>query len=36
MIKPDYYLDQRTNWAADIHLISTYAFLSDEEVRFLH
>lgn len=33
MIKTDYYLDQRTNWAADIHLISTYAFLSDEEVK---
>lgn len=27
------YKDQRTNWSADIHLISTYAFLSDEEVR---
>lgn len=23
--------DQRTNWNADIHLISTYGFLSDEE-----
>lgn len=29
----DYYIDQRTNWAADIHLISTYAFLSDDEVK---
>ena len=25
--------DTRTNWAADIHLISTYAFLTDDEVR---
>jgi len=27
------YTDQRTNWNADIHLISTYAFLTDDEVR---
>jgi hypothetical protein len=27
------YEDQRTNWSADIHLLSTYAFLSDDEVR---
>lgn len=27
------YEDKRTNWAADIHLISTYAFLSDDEVK---
>jgi hypothetical protein len=27
------YTDKRTNWAADIHLMSTYCFLSDEEVR---
>ena len=27
------YLDQRTNWNADIHLMSTYAFLTDDEVR---
>lgn len=27
------YTDQRTNWNADIHLISTYAFLSDNEVK---
>ena len=27
------YGDKRTNWSADIHLISTYCFLSDEEVR---
>ena len=33
IVKSDYYIDQRTNWAADIHLISTYAFLSDEEVK---
>ena len=29
----DYYQDQRTSWAADIHLISTYAFLGDDEVK---
>ena len=27
------YYDRRTNWNADIHLISTYAFLTDDEVR---
>ena len=27
------YEDKRTDWAADIHLISTYAFLTEEEVR---
>jgi hypothetical protein len=27
------YEDQRTNWDADIHLLSTYAFLTDDEVR---
>ena len=27
------YPDTRTNWNADVHLISTYAFLTDEEVR---
>jgi hypothetical protein len=27
------YTDKRTNWAADIHLISTYAFLSEDEVK---
>lgn len=27
------YTDKRTNWNADVHLISTYAFLTDEEVR---
>ena len=25
--------DKRTNWAADIHLISTYAFLTEEEMQ---
>ena len=29
----DSYTDQRTEWNADIHLISTYAFLSEDEVR---
>lgn len=33
IVKSDYYVDQRTNWACDTHLISTYAFLSDEEVK---
>ena len=27
------YIDKRTDWAADIHIMSTYCFLSDEEVR---
>jgi hypothetical protein len=27
------YTDNRTNWNADIHLISTYAFLSEDEVK---
>jgi len=27
------YHDKRTSWAADIHLISTYAFLSEDEVK---
>ena len=31
--EPQNYMDKRTNWAADIHLNSTYCFLSDEEVR---
>jgi hypothetical protein len=29
----DSYTDTRTNWNADIHLISTYAFLSQDEVK---
>lgn len=29
----DIYVDKRTDWFADIHLVSTYAFLSDDEVR---
>lgn len=27
------YTDKRTNWNADIHLISTYAFLSEDEAK---
>lgn len=27
------YSDKRTDWAADVHLISTYAFLSEEEAK---
>ena len=29
----DVYDDKRTDWFTDIHLVSTYAFLSDNEVR---
>ena len=29
----DDYKDKRTNWNADVHLISTYAFLTEDEVR---
>lgn len=29
----DVYENQRTNWNADIHLLSTYAFLTEDEVR---
>jgi len=29
----DSYKDKRTHWHADIHLLSTYCFLSDDEVR---
>lgn len=29
----DVYEDKRTNWNADIHLLSTYAFLTEDEVR---
>jgi hypothetical protein len=25
--------DKRTNWAADVHLVSTYAFLNEEEMQ---
>lgn len=28
------YTDKRTDWNSDVHLISTYAFLSDEENRY--
>lgn len=27
------YIDRRTNWNADVHLVSTYAFITDDEVR---
>tara|TARA_B100001059_G_C17801347_1_gene566377 strand:+ start:29 stop:1711 length:1683 start_codon:yes stop_codon:yes gene_type:complete len=27
------YVDRRTNWNADVHLLSTYAFLSEEEAK---
>lgn len=27
------YIDKRTNWAADVHLISTYAFLTEDEAK---
>ena len=27
------YVDTRTDWNADIHILSTYGFLSDEEIR---
>jgi hypothetical protein len=27
------YEDRRTNWDSDIHLLSTYCFLSDDEIR---
>ena len=27
------YTDKSTNWNADIHMISTYAFLSNEEAK---
>ena len=27
------YTDKRTDWAADVHLLSTYAFLTNDEVR---
>lgn len=30
-LEPDDYADKRTQWNADVHLISTYAFLSEEE-----
>ena len=32
-LKEDDYTDKRTNWNADVHLISTYAFLTEDEVR---
>jgi hypothetical protein len=27
------YTDRRTDWAADVHLLSTYAFLTNDEIR---
>jgi len=27
------WIDRQTNWNADVHLVSTYAFLTDDEVR---
>ena len=27
------YIDKRTNWAADVHLVSTYAFLTEDEAK---
>ena len=32
-ISPNAYEDKRTNWNADIHLVATYGFLSNEESR---
>lgn len=32
-ISPNAYEDKRTNWNADIHIISTYGFLSNDESR---
>ena len=32
-VEQNAYTDRRTNWNADIHLLSTYAFLTDDEVR---
>jgi len=31
---PAVYEDKRTQWNADVHLVATYCFLSDDEVRF--
>jgi|UniRef100_A0A6C0IP46 hypothetical protein len=32
-IQPDQYENKISNWDADVHLISTYCFLSEEEIR---
>ena len=32
-VEQNAYTDRRTNWNADIHLITTYGFLTDDEVR---
>jgi hypothetical protein len=33
IVDSDVYLDKRTDWNADVHLLSTYCFLSAEESR---
>jgi hypothetical protein len=33
IIDPEYYENTTTNWNADVHLISTYCFLSKEEAK---
>jgi hypothetical protein len=33
IVETDVYLDKRTDWNADVHLLSTYCFLSAEESR---
>jgi len=33
IVTSDVYLDKRTDWNADVHLLSTYCFLSAEESR---
>jgi len=33
IINADVYLDKRTDWNADVHLLSTYCFLSSDETR---
>lgn len=32
-ITADSYIDQRNEWNSDVHLISTYGFLSEDEIR---
>jgi len=33
IIRNDSYIDKRSSWNANIHLISTYAFLTDDEIK---
>jgi hypothetical protein len=33
LISPDYYDNKTSTWVADIHLLATYCFLSDEEAK---